>query len=108
MGEDLLQSVFIPAPGSEKKDMYNIPLMDQLLKILFSSCQYGEHLLKFFWGKIELLLFYAVAQSIRTGNYKATHWILDGRNATYLFVWYEVPQLATTRTSVQDDVTPNR
>ena len=44
MGDDLLETVFIPTPKSKTKELYNIQLMEKLLRILYSSCQYGERL----------------------------------------------------------------
>ena len=42
MSPSLLESVFIPAPKSSAKELYNIPLVESLLRILHASCQYGE------------------------------------------------------------------
>lgn len=41
MGDAILESAFIPSPKSQSKDLYNIVLMEKLLRILYSSCQYG-------------------------------------------------------------------
>ena len=46
MGGKLLESVLIPTPKSDDKDFYNVMLMEKLLRILYSSCQYGEYHIK--------------------------------------------------------------
>ena len=42
MTSSLLESVFIPGPKSDAKQLYNITLVEKLLRILYASCQYGE------------------------------------------------------------------
>ena len=42
VGSSLLESVFIPGPKSDAKELYNITLVEKLLRILYASCQYGE------------------------------------------------------------------
>ena len=42
MTSSLLESVFIPGPKSDAKELYNITLVEKLLRILYASCQYGE------------------------------------------------------------------
>ena len=51
----MLESVFLPSTAAaaassneqQQSAKYNVPLMEKLLRILYSSCQYGEsnHLL---------------------------------------------------------------
>ena len=42
MSHSLLESVFIPGPKSKTKELYNILLVEKLLRILYASCQYGK------------------------------------------------------------------
>ena len=44
MTSSLLESVFIPGPKSNAKELYNITLVEKLLRILYASCQYGEEI----------------------------------------------------------------
>ena len=39
---DLLATAFIPGTETENKEGYNVFLMERLLRILYSSCQYGN------------------------------------------------------------------
>ena len=42
MSAMLLESVRLPCAKSETKEWYNVALMESLLQILFSACQYGS------------------------------------------------------------------
>ena len=41
MSRALLESVRIPCSKSSTKEWYNVVLLEKLLHILFSACQYG-------------------------------------------------------------------
>ena len=42
MSQALLESVRIPCRQSNTKEWYNVSVVEKLLQILFSACQYGK------------------------------------------------------------------